>query len=239
MKPDEIDRIFSQAADGALPPDAGRDTIQRVESALLNDLRPVRPLAATWVFTLAFLLLFSGFAVAAGLALGLHGLHALSLGQQALIFPVLLLSAWLAAVGCVREMRPAGGLRLGALALMAAALGMPALFALLLLHDYSLLNFIAEGVPCLVAGMSVSIPAGVMMAFVLRRGYVMDWAKAGIAAGTLAGLTGLGMLELHCQNLKAIHVIVWHVAVVVLSALLGYLIGRIADEFRRHRAHQG
>ena len=82
-------------------------------------------------------------------------------------------------------------------------------------------------------------PAGVMMAFVLRRGYVMDWARAGIAAGTLAGLSGLGMLELHCQNLKAIHVIVWHVAVVVLSALLGYLIGRIADEFRRHRAHQG
>lgn len=58
---------------------------------------------------------------------------------------------------------------------------------------------------------------------------------AGTAAGALAGLTGLAMLELHCQNLKAIHVIVWHVAVVVTSGALGWAIGRIVDASRTSR----
>jgi Negative regulator of sigma F len=62
---------------------------------------------------------------------------------------------------------------------------------------------------------------------------VLDWSAAGIAAGALSGLTVLAMLELHCPNLKAIHVMVWHVAVVIVSSALGFTMGRIADFFRR------
>jgi hypothetical protein len=54
-----------------------------------------------------------------------------------------------------------------------------------------------------------------------------------MAAGALSGLTGLAMLELHCPNLKAIHVMVWHLAVVIVSTVLGFTIGRVADFFRR------
>jgi hypothetical protein len=71
--------------------------------------------------------------------------------------------------------------------------------------------------------------------WILRRGFVLDWSKAGIVAGTLAGLTGLGMLELHCPNLKAIHVMVWHVAVVIVSGAAGFAIGWTADYFRRRK----
>jgi hypothetical protein len=71
--------------------------------------------------------------------------------------------------------------------------------------------------------MVIAIPAGLATAWMLRRGFVLDWRAAGIAAGTLSGLAGLGMLELHCANLKAIHVIVWHVAVVLVSGMLGLL----------------
>jgi len=82
----------------------------------------------------------------------------------------------------------------------------------------------------------VAIPTGLIAALILRRGFVMERGMAGIAAGTLAGLTGLGMLELHCPNLKAIHVIVWHVAVVIVSGILGFIIGWIADYLGR-RGH--
>jgi hypothetical protein len=44
------------------------------------------------------------------------------------------------------------------------------------------------------------------------------------------------MLELHCPNLKAIHVIVWHVGVVVFSAALGLATGSAADRLRRRKA---
>ncbi|HWB97785.1 MAG TPA: NrsF family protein, partial [Bryobacteraceae bacterium] len=53
----------------------------------------------------------------------------------------------------------------------------------------------------------------------------------GVAAGAFAGLAGIGMLELHCPNLAAMHVMVWHVAVLVVSGILGGLAGWLIRRF--------
>jgi hypothetical protein len=45
----------------------------------------------------------------------------------------------------------------------------------------------------------------------------------------LEGLAGLGLLESHCAILKAVHLMVWHIAVIPLSGLAGYLIGRLVQ----------
>jgi hypothetical protein len=63
---------------------------------------------------------------------------------------------------------------------------------------------------------------------VLRRGFAVNPAGAGLAAGTLAGLAGLLMLEIHCPNFRAPHVMVWHTAVVPVSAVTGWLLVKIA-----------
>lgn len=235
MKPDEIDKILAQASDRALPPGAGRIATEHVESTILNDLHPVRPLAPPWVFTVVFASLFAAISVGVASVLGLHGIRALSPGQRSLIFPTLLAAAWFAAVGCAREMRPAAGSRLGAPTLILSTAVFSGLFALIF-HGYNTRNFVPEGIPCLVIGLGVSIPAGLVILYILRRGYVMDWTTAGLAAGVLSGLTGLGMLELDCANLKAIHVMTWHVAVLVSSGLLGYTGGWVADYFGRVRS---
>jgi hypothetical protein len=234
MKPDEIDHILAQAAQGAVPPGADRAAIERAQSAVLHDLRHVHPLAPVWVFTLGLIALFGFLGTVAATGLGLHGLHVLSPVQRAQIFLALLVAAWLAAIGCARAMRPASGLRLGPLALIAATAGFPVLFSVTF-RGYGTGNFVHEGIPCLVAGMCVAIPTGLVVALILRRGFVMDWSSAGIAAGALSGLTGLAMLELHCPNLKAIHVMVWHVAVVLLSGALGWAIGRGIDLVHHRR----
>jgi hypothetical protein len=232
MTPDEIDKILAKATDRAPSPVADRAAIQRIEGAILQDLRPVRPLAPAWVFMAVLIVLFAAFAAATASALGLHGIHALSEGQLAVIFPTLLAAAWLSAVACEREMRPASGSHLGAAALIFTAGGFAAVISQIF-HGYGSEHFVSEGIPCLVAGLCVAIPTGVAIAWIVRRGFVLDWSSAGIAAGTLAGLTGLAMLELHCPNLKAIHVMVWHVAVVIVTGILGFVIGKTADFFRR------
>ena len=155
----------------------------------------------------------------------------LSLGQRGSIFPLLLAAAWLAAVSGARAMRPASGAPLCWIALAFAVGVFPVLFSLIF-SGYGTLNFVHEGVPCLVAGLCVAIPTGLACAWILRLGFVLNWSRSGLAAGVLSGLTGLGMLELHCPNLKAIHVMVWHVAVVVVSGLVGWAIGWMADRFR-------
>jgi hypothetical protein len=88
---------------------------------------------------------------------------------------------------------------------------------------------VPEGVPCLRAGLLVALPAAVLVTWLLRRGFVLNWSAAGLAGGVLSGLTGLGMLEIHCPNLKAIHIMVWHIGVVLVSAVIGFAFGRIAD----------
>ena len=233
MTPDEIDRILEKSANRIPGPADGAAAMKRVEDAILKDLRPVRPLAPTWVFVLTFMGLFAALSSSSGTILGLHGIRALDVYQRALIFPTLLATAWLAAAACSREMRPAAGLRLSWLALIFSVGVFFVLFSLIF-SNYSTRHLVPEGIPCLVAGLCVAIPTGLGIAWILRRGFVLNWSAAGMAAGALSGLTGLAMLELHCQNLKAIHVMVWHLAVVIVSTVLGFTIGRVADSFRRH-----
>jgi len=234
MKPDDMDRIIEQAAGRIAAQEQDSRVVESVESVLLKDLRPVRPLAPVWSFSALLVGLFAFFASLSGSILGLHGILVLSPSQMARIFSALLGTGMMAGVALAREMRPASGVRFGySVPIIANALFLIVFAALL--TGYGMQNFVAEGIPCLVAGLSVSLPTAVAIALILRRGFILDWKKTGTLAGTLAGLAGLGMLELHCANLKAIHVLAWHVAVVVMSGTAGFAIGWTADRFRRRK----
>ena len=94
------------------------------------------------------------------------------------------------------------------------------------------LLFFVVGVICLVTGVLHAIPAGLLSWLVLRRGFAVNSVSAGLVAGTLAGLAGVGLLELHCSNFQAIHILVWHTAVLLVSGGLGALVGRVL-QFRK------
>ena len=186
----------------------------------------MRPLPASWILTLLFAGTSATVAVASGSLLGAHGFYALDDLERASIYPTLIALALVAAVACSRQMRPVGGSRLGVVALLLALACLPAM-ASAIFRGYSTVNLVPEGFPCLRAGLLVALPTGILITWILRRGFVLDWSAAGLAGGVLAGLTGLGMLEVHCPNLKAIHIMVWHLGVVVVSAALGSAMGRI------------
>jgi hypothetical protein len=106
-----------------------------------------------------------------------------------------------------------------------ASLGLAAVLAVCF-RDYRTTHFMHAGLVCLVIGMLYAIPAGLLSWLALRRGFAVDAVSAGLAAGILAGLAGVGMLELHCPNFQAAHVLVWHVGVLLVSAGIGALCGR-------------
>jgi hypothetical protein len=234
MNDDAMERMLAQAAEN--PNAAECDAaIARAEAALLKDLRPARRLASPMTLALLFLAVFAAVAFLFAARLGLGGIHALSAAQRANIFPLLLAAAGFAALGLTREMRPASGRHLGAAALAVCLAGFPLLF-LANFRSLGMAHFVREGWPCLKAGVMVAIPAGLIAALILRRGFVLSWKMAGLAAGTFAGLTGLAMLELHCPNLNVLHIVVWHVAVVATSAAMGLATGWAADAIRRRAA---
>jgi Negative regulator of sigma F len=233
----DIDEALKRAAQS--PYEIEPALLERVASTARASLRAVRPLPPTWILSGGLVLIVASIALAGAARAGFYGIEEMGLVQRALIFSTLTMLAWVTATKFVHEMIPGSRRWLSPRVLLgvisAALLGV---FALLF-RDYQTYHFLSAGIVCLLTGFLFAIPAGLLSWLVLRRGFAVSPVSAGLAAGTLAGLAGVAMLELHCENFQAAHVLVWHTAVVPLSAVAGALLARSlsfwADSVSRRR----
>ena len=83
------------------------------------------------------------------------------------------------------------------------------------------------GGACLAEGLLVAIPAAVAFAFLARRGAIFSAVAVYATIGLLAGLTGHLTVTLSCPIGDAEHRLVWHVAIPVVTAMTGVLVGRM------------
>ncbi len=225
MRDDEIDDVLKRAADS--PGEVDPAVIERIARGIGANLQPVRPLPPAWVLRLILAAVCTATALASGALLGMRGFEKMTGVEAASLFAALAALVWLGGGICVSEMipgsrRPVSPGRF----LTAVAAAMTAAFAWFF-RDYHVERFVAQGIPCLTAGLAVAVPAAAASWLVIRRGMAIDRPAAGMAFGILGGLSGLAMLELHCPNSEAAHVMVWHTAVPLLSALLGMAAGRL------------
>jgi hypothetical protein len=229
----EVDSILKRAAE--IPHAVDGAVVQQVSQMVLRSLRPVRPLPSPGVLALGLQVIFIIVAILGATLLGFNGVHVLTGAESALLFWVLGSVARLASSAGAAEMVPGSKTLIDPWILLASCTGVFAVVFLVLFHDFRLDRFVAEGINCLAIGLLDAGTAGFLLWLVLRRGLILHPIAAGVAIGTLAGLAGLGMLELHCPILKAMHLMVWHIAVIPLSGLAGYLAGRLAQDLGRKR----
>jgi hypothetical protein len=227
VKDTEIDQMLDKAADVPEPVPAA--LLKRVGDSIVPSLRPVRPLAPPWVLAMGLVSIGATIALSAAAIAGFQGFVALGPGARLLIFGTLLLLAGTAATQAVRQWIPGSPGRVAPSAMLAivtaALLGV---FALLF-HDYRTEHFVAAGVACLITGLLYALPAALVGCWLLHRGYVVNAVAAGLVAGMLAGLTGVTLLELHCTNFEALHVLVWHTLVVPATAAVGAIVGWVVE----------
>lgn len=222
MKDKEIDEILKQTAQA--PHDVDPTLLDRVANSIGSSLRPVRPLPPVWVLTGALILICVAVALGGAARAGFYGIQRMSDLERALIFPALGILVWLAASACVKEMIPGSRHRVASGTLLGTGcLSLLVVFAALF-HDYRTVEFVSAGVVCLVVGLLIATPAALLSWLLLRRGFAVNPVAAGLAGGTLAGLAGVVMLELHCANFEALHIMVWHTAVIPVSAAIGALL---------------
>lgn len=230
MKDEEIDIALSKAASAAGDPNP--ETLRRVADSIAASLGRVRPLPPTWILTAGLVLACAAVSLAGAAQSGFGGIDAMNLVERVLVFSTLLALAAAAGVGFVHQMIPGSRQRFSPRALLAmVSLLLVAVFALLF-HDLRTTHFFSAGIACLLTGLLFALPAGIFIRLLLLRGFAVSPASAGLIAGALAGLAGLGMLELHCNNFQAAHVLVWHTAVVPSSAALGACVAWVLR--RRH-----
>ena len=221
MKDEEMDDVLNKAAQP--PPALKPETLRRVAASIELPLRAVRPLPPRWLLTCGLVLVCAAVSFAGAARAGFFGFEKMDLLERSLVFSVLLIFAWFAGSGFVREMIPGSRRRVSPGALLgfgcAALLGV---FAYLF-RDYQIDHFVSIGIVCLLTGLLHAIPAAFLSWLLLRRGFAVNSISAGLVAGTLGGLAGVGVLELHCPNFEAAHILVWHTAVIPLSGALGAL----------------
>ena len=140
------------------------------------------------------------------------------------IFPALAILIWLAATALVSETIPGSRRLLSPAVLLGVSKGLLLAIFSVMFRDYHAEDFVHQGVICLVAGLAHAIPTAFASWLLLRRGFAANPLTAGLVAGTLAGLAGVAMLELHCANFQALHVMLWHTAVILVSAGGGALL---------------
>jgi hypothetical protein len=220
----EIDEILRKAAVRA--PDVEAALLKRVADSIQPSMQQVRPLPRTWVLAGGLVLICAAVALAGAARAGFNGFEKMNLLERALIFSTLGVLAWVAGTEFVNEMIPGSRRRISAGGLLGLGSVVLVVVFALLFHDYHTEHFVSVGLVCLVTGVLHAIPAGLLSWLVLRRGFAVNFVSAGVVAGTLAGLAGVGLLELHCPNFQAMHILVWHTAVLVVSAALGALVGR-------------
>ncbi len=223
MKDEEIDDVLKTAARASH--DLEPDTLERVADTIKLSLRPVRPLPPTWAITSGLVLVCAAVSLAGAARAGFFGFEKMDSFERLLIFPALVLLTWLAGSEFVHAMIPGSRRRISPGALL--VLGSAALLGVFafLFRDNRVDHFFSIGIACLVAGFVHAIPGALLAWLLLRRGFAVNSVSAGSIAGVLGGLAGVGMLELHCPNFEAAHVLVWHTAVVPLSGAAGALVG--------------
>jgi len=205
-----------------------------VADSIKSSMRPVRPLPPVWMLSGGIFLISAAIAIAGAARAGFYGVEKLDLLQRALIFSLLGILIWAAALEFANQMIPGSRHRVTPRTLMRlSTVALLGLFALLF-RDYRTIHFLVAGIACLFTGLLHAVPTGLLGWWVLRRGFAVNSIAAGLAGGTLGGLVGVTMLELHCDNFQAFHIILWHTAVVPLSGAAGALLAW-AIRFRADR----
>lgn len=237
MNDKEVDNLLD-AARGSDGQDKGLNPklLTQITASVQASLKPVRPLPSRRMLTAAVLLLVAAFAILSAARVGFAGMEQMVPWQRMLIFPALAIFMFMAAVEFVSAMIPGSRRRISSgMLVTVAVVVLLAVFALSF-RDYQTTHFVSAGVACLIRGLMHAIPAALLGWLLLRRGFAVRPVSAGLAIGALAGLAGLAVLELNCTNFQATHVLVWHTAVVAVSAIAGALVGYLVHLIGRMRA---
>jgi hypothetical protein len=218
-----VDKALQRASEEVPPVEP--ELLEQIAVSMQSSLRPVRPLPPTWMLAAGLTLICAAVATAAAAGIGFYGIEKMLPWQGVLIFSALGMVAWTWGVEFVRQLTPGSRRQLspGTLFIFGTAM-LLGVFALAF-QDYHTDHFVSAGLACLRSGLLLAIPAALLSWLLLRRGFAVNMVAAGFAGGALAGVCGVTMLALHCANSQALHVLVWHTAVVPASAAVGALAG--------------
>lgn len=196
-------------------------------SIALPPMTSVKPLAPDAVLVSMTTVAFAIFCVIVAALFGFAGFVGLTLPQRLVYYGTVILFGLLFSMASVQAAIPGAKVRVRRSLLMGGAVLVLAFLVAGLFPDFSLNRFVVHGIPCLRLGCVSAAVFGLLAAIPLRRGYVTDIRSTSLLLGCFAGFSGVAVLALHCPLQNALHIIVWHLGAIAVSAAGGYGIGSL------------
>ena len=206
---------------------------QRITRPLLTSLRPVEPLPPSRVSIAQIIVLFVVFSSVLVAVMGAAGVTHASALQVLGIVALVATGVCLFSVMLAHQMRPGSGQPVPVYTTL-AAFGLGLLTAMGVLFPWGISpRFVSQGWPCLLGGVSVAVPAAVLLWLIVRRGAALSMTTMGATLGATAGLLGVTVLQVKCPHQEALHLLVWHGSVLVIATGAGMLAGWLAQKLSR------
>lgn len=191
----------------------------------LENLTPVKPLPSDSKLIGFTVVGFVVFSILAATLYGLKGLASMTLGEAAVYCGAIGICAVLLSMAVVQVAIPGAKVRVPrGITAIASFVAVGAIVSVLF-PNFGLYEFVGRGVPCLRLACLCAISFGLLAGIPLKRGCVTDWRAGSWLIGCFAGFAGVAVLCLHCPVRNALHIIVWHLGAVIISALGGLGIG--------------
>jgi hypothetical protein len=211
--------------------------VRHIELLMLRELTPVRPVEPERVLLAALALVILTVVGAGAFLLGANGWLSLGIGERLTVFLALSGCACALAGSLIRLIVPGSRHTISPARVSIGVLSLLALVFATLFAWRQESGFVSNGLGCLRVGFACTIPAAALTWLLLRRGAILSPGLTGAAKGGLAGLAGLMVLEIRCPNSNAVHILVWHLGVTLLTMASGLVIGAMVSVMPRRRCH--
>ena len=218
---------------GDSPEPLPKHLLDRIETGLLADLHPVKPLASSLRATIGLLTL-SILVIAAFIArLGLAGWKALGVLQALILLGIIFSSLCLLAHLLSKQMSPGTNRPLSPKVVLVMPVIALALATAILFPAEMDPKFVSAGFRCWRAGVVCAAVAAPMFWRLLRRGFALAPIQHGATAGLLAGFTGVAVLTIECAIHNSLHMNTWHLGAGLVAMAFGTGLGFSALQRRR------
>lgn len=208
------------------------DVVHRIAAQIESSLTPVNPIASPAAFAVRIAAI-SGLLTCALVALmGAGGISAMSRLQLAGIGALLISGTILFSVTLGKQTTPGSVRRLPTwlttLVFAGAAVGGIALLFPWRSEDAS--PFLSW--QCAVRELAIAAPTAVLFWALLRRAVVLSPSAMGASVGAVAGLLAVSVLQFSCPHQEALHLLLWHWSVLLITTGAGALAARFAASIR-------
>jgi hypothetical protein len=205
-------------------------TMRQIAAGLIAELRPVPPVVPARYFFGGLVGIFACIVALAVYRMGAFAIAVMTPLQIIVILGALAISTGLLADSLVHQMVPGSRHRFSPGPLLVGITIALAMAMAVLFQFHHEQHFWGSAWACIRAGIPIGVLAAVPFWLLLRRGAILSPTMAGAATGLFAGLVGMSVLEIHCPNLDAWHILISHLGVATLCGVAGLVIGRIAGE---------